>query len=127
NFIYVTVSNTGIEEAQDAQLKLYASNYSLVADFPSDWQEIATENFDLAAASELRMGPYSWIPTTSSVSLRAVVSNNRDLVVSPNDFACDSNIAQINRAAVYMDNLSLVPGYVSFASDLLLRSPEEMG
>ncbi len=102
-YVYVRVHNNGPEMAQSTQVILYASASQLVGTFPADWQEVSRAAVDIDPNQSLWVGPFNWTPTTSHISLRAVVSTGEDQPVNVNDPACDNNIAQLNHIPIVLD------------------------
>jgi hypothetical protein len=127
SYVYVDVRNEGIEAASAATMRLFSSPLTLVADENGQWTQVAQQTFTLGPQAQTRLGPFEWTPDVPWVSLRATVSNSEDPITAPNDYACDSNIAQVNRVPLAATNYSLEVGYVGASLQVLLRSPAAMG
>jgi Ca2+-binding RTX toxin-like protein len=126
NYVYVDVINTGVEPANQAQLVLYATDNVLTTDFLADWREVGRQNFRLDPEQTWRSAPIEWVPTSAVVALRAVVTDVNDVPQKLNDYACESNIAQVNRLQVQIDNHTAEPGYISAVVPVQLESSRTM-
>ncbi|MCD4685084.1 MAG: VWA domain-containing protein [Anaerolineae bacterium] len=125
-YVYVEVHNTGQLDASGGTLLVYASPSVMVADFPANWQEIGRTPVTLSAGQTAWYGPFAWTPQNNVISLRATVETARDPITRTNDYACDDNIAQVNRVPVFIHNYSIEPGHVAAMLPVVFRSPPEM-
>lgn len=125
NYVYVRVNNRGPEDATQATLTLYASDNPFAVDFPGSWQQIGQKRFSLAADAEI-WEEFVWVPTGNVVALRAVISTAEDVVQFSNDFACDNNIAQLNRIYITLDVPSFEEGLLGQEVPFVLEAPQNI-
>jgi hypothetical protein len=121
-YVYVQARNRGPEAAPNALVTLYTSDNLFNDTFPEDWQEVGQQTVSVGVGESIWVGPFTWVPTQEFLSLYASISTGEDPVITPNDVACDNNIALLSRIPMVLDNPSYAPGLLAGTLPLFLES-----
>ena len=109
NFVFVDVFVRGPRPATGS-VSVYVSDSALVTSFPTGWETIGMLSQEMQPNTQARFGPFSWIPTTETASIRAIVRNASDPANDLANVSCENNVASLHRARVALDNYTLGQG-----------------
>jgi hypothetical protein len=98
NYIYVTVRNTGTQDASDVKVTIYWGNPALLLAWPNSWTGIGRQTVNVPAGGQAVTPAILWedLPRPGHFCLLVRLESNQDPIRNEGNVPGDNNIAQRN-------------------------------
>ena len=119
--VYVSVKNTGFEDASGVLVTLRQAD-GLLSD---GWTNLGQQTTDIPVGQTVWVGPFAWMPTSSTVALGAT-AESAEVPLRPDEpYYCDSQQAQLRQTILPLDNFSLNPSAPAGLFELTALQPDQ--